>query len=254
MPCYNCSVFSCFCTRPIYLWKLVPAAGVGPGVWAPRPVVPAARDTGVSVPAAGAVGVFSLQPWGQERCVSQNRLLGGVKPGLCVSEGLRVGGWSGTASRSPGGLVRPAGAASVRVFPKPGVCACSLANFQLDLRGASGPGNTQVAGLCWYAQGDLQMWSAWETSVWVEMKPFLPLCACKLSIKWDSLLATVKMWGSRVCWDAYFICGAEHFCPPLLLPGFFLKPAAGSESSGVLWNVTVATWLQLLSQTKILNR
>lgn len=179
-----------------------------------------------------------------------------MKPGLCVSEGLRAGGWSGTASRSPGGLVRPAGAVSVRVFPKPGVCACALANFQLDLRGASGPGNGCVAGLCWYAQGDLQMWSAWETSVWVEMKPFLPLCVCKLSIRWDSLLDTVKMWGSRVCWDAYFmfICGAENFCPLLLLPVFFLKPDAGLQESGVLRNVTVATWLQLLSQAKILHR
>ena len=89
----------------------------------------------------------------------------------------------------------------------------------------------------------------------VGTKSFLPLCVCKLSTKWDSLLSTVKIWGSRACWDAWFVFtgGVEHCCPSLLLPGFCLKPDTGSEDSGIPRNLTVAAQLQLLSQPKILN-
>lgn len=82
------------------------------------------------------------------------------------------------------------------------------------------------------------------------------VCACKLAIKWSSGWDTVKIWGSRVCWDASFefICGADNFCPPLALPVFCLKPDTGSEESGVLRNVTVATQPQLFSQPKPCNR
>lgn len=84
---------------------------------------------------------WGLQPraMGQEQCVSQNQVMAGG-PGLCVMEGPTLAAeaepWV-TAQGTSGG----AGAASVCIFPKPGICVyVHQQTAQLDQPTEVGPG------------------------------------------------------------------------------------------------------------------
>ena len=100
---------------------------------------------------------------------SQNQLLGGTSVSE-VSEGLRAGARVGlwVTALVPGAGCWGAGL-STCISPNPGVCGgvCvySLANFKLELAGKYGGlrfglGYQAGKSLCWYAQGDLPVWSA----------------------------------------------------------------------------------------------
>lgn len=145
----------------------------------------------VSVPDTAAAGVFNLELWARNNVCPKTRWWQEDQG----SVSWRDPRWQLKQNRGsqPKGLVGVLGQQVSASSPNlASVCMCTskLLSWTSQLRLVQVHADARSMLGC---PGGLANVECMRASVWVHRKPFLPLCVCKLSIKWDSLLDTVKI-------------------------------------------------------------